>query len=86
MNLNAGVSNLKEIKPEIFIEVNPNRTLKSAKVVNKEWLSVPSFRTAAEASLRAFNNPDCNPFNLPQEKYEQCKEIYFTFDYSWMFD
>mgnify|MGYP001161243409 FL=1 len=86
LNLNAGVSNLKEIKPEIFIEVNPNRTLKSAKVVNKELLSDPSFRTAAEASLRAINNPDCNPFNLPEGKYEQWKEIYFTFDYSWMFD
>ena len=86
LNLNAGVSNLKEIKPEIFIEVNPNRTLKSAKVVNKELLSDPSFRTAAEASLRAINNPDCNPFNLPEGKYEQWKEIYFTFDYSWMSD
>jgi len=86
LNLNAGVSNLKEIKPEIFIEVNPNRTLKSAKVVNKEWLSDPSFRTAAEAAMRAVNNPDCSPLLLPEDKYDLWREINFTFDFSWMFD
>ena len=53
LNLNVGVANLKEIKPVIFIEVNPDRTVKSAKVVNQERLSDPSFRTAAEAAASA---------------------------------
>lgn len=53
LNLNVGVANLKEIKPVIFIEVNPDRTVKSALVVNKEKLNDPSFRTAAEAAMRA---------------------------------
>ena len=86
LNLNVGVSNLKEIKPVIYIEVNPDRTVKSAKVVNQERLIDPSFRTAAEAAMRAVNNPDCSPLLLPQDKYEQWKEINFTFDFSWMFD
>ncbi len=86
LNLNVGVANLKEIKPVIFIEVNPDRTVKSAKVVNKEKLTDPSFRTAAEAAMRAVNNPDCSPLLLPQDKYDQWKEINFTFDFSWMFD
>ncbi len=86
LNLNVGVANLKEIKPVIFIEVNPDRTVKSAKVVNKEKLNNPSFRTAAEAAMRAVNNPDCSPLLLPQDKYDQWKEINFTFDFSWMFD
>ena len=51
LNLNVGVANLKEIKPVIFIEVNPDRTVKSAKVVNQERLIDPSFRTAAEAAI-----------------------------------
>jgi len=86
LNLNVGVANLKEIKPVIFIEVNSDRTVKSAKVVNKEKLNDPSFRTAAEAAMRAVNNPDCSPLMLPKDKYEQWKEINFTFDFSWMFD
>ena len=86
LNLNVGVANLKEIKPVIFIEVNPDRTVKSAKVVNQEQLSDPSFRTAAEAAMRAVNNPDCSPLLLPEDKYDLWKEINFTFDFSWMFD
>ena len=86
LNLNAGVANLEDIKPIIYIEVNPDRTVKSSKVVNKEKLNNPSFRTAAEAAMRAVNNPDCSPLLLPEDKYEQWKEIKFTFDFSWMFD
>ena len=86
LNLNVGVANLKEIKPVIFIEVNSDRTVRSAKVINKEKLNDPSFRTAAEAAMRAVNNPDCSPLLLPKDKYDQWKEINFTFDFSWMFD
>ena len=86
LNLNVGVANLKEIKPVIYIEVNPDRTVKNAKVVNQERLIDPSFRTAAEAAMRAVNNPECSPLLLPQDKYETWKEINFTFDFSWMFD
>ena len=31
LNVNIGVTNLKDIKPIIYIKVNPNRTVKSAK-------------------------------------------------------
>ena len=86
LNLNVGIANLKEIKPVIYIEVNPDRTVKSAKVVNKEKLNDPSFRTAAEAAMRAVNNPDCSPLMLPPDKYDLWKEINFTFDFGWMFD
>ena len=86
LNLNVGVANLKEIKPVIFIEVNRDRTVESAKVVNQERLNDPSFRTAAEAAMRAVNNPDCSPLLLPEDKYDLWKEINFTFDFSWMFD
>jgi hypothetical protein len=86
LNLNVGVANLKEIKPVIFIEVNPDRTVKSARVVQQERLNELSFRTAAEAAMRAVNNPNCSPLFLPPNKYDLWKEINFTFDFSWMFD
>ena len=76
LNLNVGVANLKEIKPIIYIEVNPDRTVKSSKVVNKEKLNDPSFRTAAEAAMRAVNNPDCSPLSL---QHEWCQSIFVCF-------
>ncbi|GIR66634.1 MAG: hypothetical protein CM15mP70_17410 [Pelagibacteraceae bacterium] len=54
--------------------------------MNQERLIDPSFRTAAEAAMRAVNNPDCSPLLLPEDKYDLWKEINFTFDFSWMFD
>jgi len=86
LNLNAGISNLKDLKPVIYIEVNPDRTVKSSRIVNQENMIDSSFRTAAEAALRAVNNPECSPLMLPENKYETWKEVNFTFDFSWMFD
>ena len=86
LNLNAGVANLKDLNPVINIEVNPDMTVKNSKIVNSEKLVDPSFRTAAEAAMRAVNNPDCSPLLLPEGKYDLWKEINFTFDFSWMFD
>lgn len=86
LTLTAGVSNLKDLKPVINIKVNRDRTVRRAVVVNKDRLNEPSFRAAAEAAMRAINNPDCSPLLLPPDKYDQWKEINFTFDFSWMYD
>ena len=86
LSLNVGVTDLRDVKPEIFIKVNRDRTVNSSSIINKENLKDPSFRIAAEASLRAVNDPNCSPLNLPIGKYDQWKEIIFTFDYSWMYD
>ena len=62
----AGIKN-------ILIIVNKDRTVNSSSIINKENLNDPSFRTAAEASLRAVNDPNCSPLNLPIGKYDQWK-------------
>lgn len=74
------------INPTINIKVKPNMEVLSAKVVNFERLSDPNFRIAAEASMRAINNPECSPLNLPAGKYDQWKEINFTFDFGWIYE
>tara|TARA_B100000579_G_scaffold401303_1_gene383677 strand:+ start:8250 stop:9302 length:1053 start_codon:yes stop_codon:yes gene_type:complete len=86
LDLNAGVANLKLVKPVLVIQVNPDRTVKDFTLLNPEKLVDPAFRTAAEAAMRAVNNPDCSPLLLPLDKYEFWKEITFKFDFSWMFD
>ena len=86
LDLNAGVANLKLVKPVLVIQVNPDRTVKDFTLLNPEKLVDPAFRTAAEAAMRAVNNPDCSPLLLPADKYDFWKEITFKFDFSWMFD
>ncbi len=82
----VGSKDIKDLKPQLLIEVKRDRTVKSVEIINKEKLVLPAFRTAAEAAMRAVNNPDCSPLLLPADKYDEWKEINFTFDFSWMFD
>ena len=86
LNLNVPIKDLRNIKPIINIKVNPDRTVKSTKIVNMDEFSNESFRIAADASVRAIHNPDCSPLKLPEGKYNQWKEINFTFDFSWMYE
>ena len=87
LTIPAGAKALKDLKVLVNIEVNPDRTIKNAVLVNKERsASDKYFRTAAEAAMRAVNNPECSPLKLPEDKYDQWKEINFTFDFSWMFE
>ena len=74
------------INPTINIKVKPNMEVLSAKVVNFERLSDPNFRIAAEASMRAIYNPECSHLKLPAGKYDQWKEINFTFDFGWIYE
>jgi len=101
--LNAGVKNLSNLTPTLEIIVNPDKTVKSAKVTNNKylfnekgekfidkktntWALDPSFRTAAESAMRALNNPECKYLKLPDDKYDEWREITFTFDFSWMYE
>tara|TARA_X000000368_G_C23049032_1_gene720460 strand:+ start:2180 stop:3208 length:1029 start_codon:yes stop_codon:yes gene_type:complete len=83
----AGAKELEDIKVQVQIIVNEDRTVKEAKIKNTSKMNTdPYFRTAGEAALRAFNHPDCSTLMLPEDKYKEWKEINFTFDFSWMFD
>ena len=76
-----GARNAQTLVVEVTINVNPDRTVQNADVVDKNRLnSDPYFRAAAEAALRALYNPRCSPLELPDGKFEQWKTIDFTFD------
>jgi outer membrane biosynthesis protein TonB len=80
-NIPAGARNAESLIVEVLIEVNPDRTVKEAHVVEQMRMATdPYFRAAAESALRALRNPKCSPLELPADKYEQWKNIDFTFD------
>ena len=83
----AGGQGFEDMKVQVQIFVNPDRTVKEAIIKNTSKMSIdPYFRTAGEAALRAFNHPNCSTLMLPEDKYDEWNEINFTFDFSWMFD
>lgn len=71
---------------QIQMSVNPDRTLRSASVVDTARYDSDSFfRAMADSAIRAVRNPLCSPFQLPPDKYDTWKNITVTFDPSQMF-
>lgn len=80
-NVPAGARDAEKLVVEVLIEVNPDRTVREAKVVDQNRFATdPFFRAAAESALRALRNPKCSPLELPPDQYEQWKTILFNFD------
>jgi hypothetical protein len=49
------------------------------------YLSDPFKLAAAESAWRAVRNPQCNPYDLPRDKYEIWKDLTLTFNPREMF-
>ncbi len=76
-----GARDAQNLIVEVIIDVNMDRTVANADVVDKgRYASDPFFRAAADAAIRALRNPRCSPLELAPDKYEQWKRINFTFD------
>jgi outer membrane biosynthesis protein TonB len=77
----VGARDAQSLIVEVVIDVNPDRTVANADIVDKSrYASDPFFRAAADAAMRAVRNPKCSPLELAADKYEQWKRIDFTFD------
>lgn len=80
-NMPVGAREAENLIVEVLIEVNPDRTVRAASVVDElRMASDRYFRAAAESALRALRNPKCSPLELNPDKYEQWKTIRFNFD------
>ncbi len=77
----VGARNAETLVVEVVIDVNADRTVANAEIVDKSrYGSDAFFRAAADAAVRAVRNPRCSPLQLPADKYDQWKRIDFTFD------
>lgn len=75
------LSGSNQPKVDIKLEVNPDRTIQVAEVVDKaRYDKDQSFKTSADMAIHALNDPACHQLDLPLDKYEEWKEIFLTFD------
>lgn len=81
-----GAKGVEEMVVQIFMVINPDRTLRDARIVDTGRYSTDSFyRALADSALRAVRNSLCSPFNLPPDKYETWKETTVNFNPKDMF-
>lgn len=80
-NVMAGAKYAEDLVVEIRAEINPDRTVRRAVIVDQgRYNRDTHFRAAADAAMRALRNPVCSPLALPADKYEQWRYTLIRFD------
>ena len=81
-NFPAGAQGAGSLRVLVKIWLNRDGSLRGEpQVLDKvRFGNDPRFRVAAEAGLRAINNPRCSPLRLPPEKFDRWKEMTIDFD------
>jgi outer membrane biosynthesis protein TonB len=85
-NIMAGAQGAEDLKVEVRLVVNRDRTVATAEIVDmSRYNSDTFFRSMAESALRAVKNPRCSPLLLPEDKYNTWKNLVVVFDPREMF-
>jgi outer membrane biosynthesis protein TonB len=80
-NVPIGARGIENMNVEIYIEVNEDRTVRRAEVVDTLRMTTDThFRTVAESARRALFNPRCIPLMLPPDGYNQWNKIRMVFN------
>ena len=80
-NITSGARQAEALSVEIEMKMNPDATVRKARVVDSIRMnSDPYYRAAAESALRALSHPDCIPLKFPLDKYKLWKSFIFNFD------
>lgn len=84
-NLPAGAKNAENMIIEIAVAMNPDGTVRNARVNNSGLRADPFLRAMAESALRAVLNRRCQPFKLPRDKFDRWKTMTLVFNPKEMF-
>lgn len=80
-SLMAGARFAEDQVVQIRLNVNPDRTVRSAHIVDQIRYNTDSFfRAAADSAMRAVHNPHCSPLELPPDKHTQWRDLIVRFD------
>lgn len=85
-NVPFGAKDVESMVVEVDLVINPDRTLRSAKIADQSRYNSDNFyRAVADSALRAVKSPSCSPLNLPEDKYELWKNTTVRFNPKDMF-
>jgi len=85
-NVPIGARGIENMVVEIYIEVNEDRTVRKAEVVDRLRMATDSFfRTVAESARRSLFHPKCAQLMLPPDRYKDWNKIRMMFNPADMF-
>jgi hypothetical protein len=80
-NVQGGYKGIEEMSVEIWVAMNPDGTVRQARILDAARFANDPFKKAfAESAYRAVLNKRCQPFKLPAEKYTHWKTMKLNFD------
>lgn len=79
-NIPTGAKDAQSMIVEIRVEVNPDKTVRSAEIASNSQMSDPFYRAAAESAKRAILNPKCSPLMLPDGREDSWKTMTLRFN------
>ncbi len=78
-NVPAGAKDAKDLVVEIHVTLNPDGSVREARIVDQSRMQTDSFfRTAAESAYRAIFL--CQPLKLPADKYSLWQDMTLSFN------
>lgn len=81
-----GAANAATLVVDIEVVVGPNKIVQDARIVDQlRYGSDSFFRAAADSAMAALRSPTCTPLDLPDDKYDQWKNMTVRFDPKDMF-
>lgn len=85
-NIPIGAREAQDLVVDVQLVVNQDRTVRDAQIVDRRRYAEDSFfRAAADSALRAVLSAECNPLELPRDKYDQWRNMTFRFNPREMF-
>lgn len=82
----VGAVDAQDLVIDIYVEMRPNRTVRTVEIIDKSRYNQDQFfRAAAESAKRAVLNPKCSPLAVPPDKYDQWKTMTIRFNPKEMF-
>lgn len=84
-NVPIGARDIFDIQVDILLEINSDRTVSRAILVDRSRYDRDNtYRAAADSAMRAVFDPRCSPLDLPAGKYEQWHRLTLSFNPSGM--
>lgn len=85
-NIPAGARDAENMVVEIRATLTPDGRVQTARIVDRARAQSDGFyRSMAESAVRAILNPSCQPLPLPLDKYNDWRDLVFSFNPREMF-
>lgn len=85
-NVPSGARDAENLVIEVAIDVNRDKVVTNARVVDQLRYNTDTFfRAAADSAVRAVRAPQCSPLEVPDDKFEAWQSMIIVFDPREMF-